>query len=148
MLLYSYAVTLGEVPNEVSLTLNISDCPFKCEGCHSKHLQEPLGVELTLDKLRNLIDKNKGITVVTFMGGDQCKEDLTYFLAWIKTQELKTCLYTGATNVSNKILNKLDFIKYGKYVEKLGGLESPGTNQMFLEVSTGKILNEWFQKRY
>jgi len=30
-----YAVTLAEVPEEISLTITISNCAFRCHGCHS-----------------------------------------------------------------------------------------------------------------
>lgn len=33
------AVTLEEVPNEISLTLSISNCRFRCHSCHSAYLQ-------------------------------------------------------------------------------------------------------------
>lgn len=38
-----YDIVFQEVPGEVSLALNISNCPFKCEGCHSPHLRENIG---------------------------------------------------------------------------------------------------------
>ena len=34
-----YAVTLEEVPTEISLTISISNCRFRCHGCHSAYLQ-------------------------------------------------------------------------------------------------------------
>ncbi len=33
------AVTLAEVPEEISLTLSISNCIYHCRGCHSQYLQ-------------------------------------------------------------------------------------------------------------
>ena len=30
-----YAVTMEEVPMEISLTISISNCRFRCHGCHS-----------------------------------------------------------------------------------------------------------------
>lgn len=36
MLKYSnYEVTFAEVPDEISLTLNLTNCPYMCENCHS-----------------------------------------------------------------------------------------------------------------
>lgn len=32
------AVTLEEVPTEISLTLSVSNCHFRCRGYHSAHL--------------------------------------------------------------------------------------------------------------
>ena len=40
-------VTFSEVPDEISLCINISNCPHRCKGCHSPYLQEDVGYELT-----------------------------------------------------------------------------------------------------
>ena len=52
----SYAVVMQEVPNEISLAINISDCPYRCKGCHSQYLWEYTGAYLTnnLEKLLNM----------------------------------------------------------------------------------------------
>ena len=40
------AVTLEEVPTEISLTISISNCRFRCHGCHSASLQQDVGKPL------------------------------------------------------------------------------------------------------
>lgn len=40
------AVTLAEVPHEVCLTISISNCAFRCHGCHSPYLQQDVGEPL------------------------------------------------------------------------------------------------------
>lgn len=67
---YNAMVVFEEIPNEITLAINLSNCPCHCKGCHSKFLWEDVGTELTLDELNRLIDKNDGITTVCFMGGD------------------------------------------------------------------------------
>lgn len=37
------AVTLAEVPREISLTLTISNCVNRCHGCHSPYLRKDIG---------------------------------------------------------------------------------------------------------
>ena len=77
MLKYSETeVTFREVPDEISLVINITNCPYHCPGCHSKHLWEDTGERLTPDKLCDLIDNNEGISCVCFMGGDSDLEEL------------------------------------------------------------------------
>ena len=44
-----YAVTLEEVPTEISLTISISNCRFRCHGCHSAYLQQDIGKPLLPD---------------------------------------------------------------------------------------------------
>ena len=52
------AVTFEEIPDEVTLAINISNCQNHCEGCHSPWLREDVGEELTPEVLNGLIDKN------------------------------------------------------------------------------------------
>ena len=37
------AVTLAEVPREISLTMTISNCANRCHGCHSPYLRKDIG---------------------------------------------------------------------------------------------------------
>ncbi len=55
-------VTFAEIPDEISLCINISNCPIRCKGCHSQHLWKDIGEPLTESSLRLLIEKNIGIT--------------------------------------------------------------------------------------
>ena len=48
-------VTFAEVPNEISLCINISNCPCHCINCHSSYLAEDIGEPLNLDNLVKLI---------------------------------------------------------------------------------------------
>lgn len=41
-------VTFREIPDEITLCINISGCPNHCEGCHSSYLAEDIGTKLTL----------------------------------------------------------------------------------------------------
>ena len=63
-------VCFSEVPDEITLAINISGCPIRCSNCHSKYLWEDVGESLNRDSLHNLIEKNKGISCLAFMGGD------------------------------------------------------------------------------
>ena len=70
------AITFAEFPNEVSLCINISNCPCCCDGCHSPYLSKDIGEVLSLERLQGLIESNKGITLVGFMGGDSDPEEV------------------------------------------------------------------------
>lgn len=62
------AVTLAEVPEEISLTLSISNCRFCCHGCHSPYLQNDIGRPLLPD-LDTLVRRyERLITCVCLMG--------------------------------------------------------------------------------
>ena len=65
-----FKVTFSEVPDEISLCINLSGCPHKCKGCHSEYLQQDIGTVLTTQMLDKIIESNSGVTCVCFMGGD------------------------------------------------------------------------------
>lgn len=67
-------VVFREIPDEITLAINISGCPNHCEGCHSSYLAHDIGTELSFNELLRLISINPGITCIAFMGGDQDPE--------------------------------------------------------------------------
>ena len=128
-------VTFSEIPNEISLCVNISGCPIHCEGCHSKYLWEDIGKPLTIKAINTLIKKNEGITCLCLMGGDQDEKKIVEICKHIKSNyfldnnpsDLKTAWYSGKHNFSPLIqanLQYFDYIKLGPYVETLGPLTS------------------------
>lgn len=135
-------VVFTEVPNEISLAINITGCTIHCKGCHSQWLWSNKGKELTKDELTNLIEKNKGITTVLFMGGDNFIEQLTEYARDIKCHypNLKVAWYSGRQELSKEIdLKNFDAIKLGGYNESLGPLNCPTTNQRFYKIIEGKM---------
>ena len=67
----NYDIVFQEIPGEVTLALNLSNCPNRCSGCHSPYLQNEIGDFLTEEVLSNLLATYKGgITCICFMGGD------------------------------------------------------------------------------
>lgn len=131
-----YSVVFQEVPDEVTLAINISGCPHKCEGCHSKYLWEYEGNYIS-DDIDILIEKYKGlITCVCFMGGDQNLQELLELIIKVHQHKLKAALYTGVdvlNNLSIRILGNLDYCKIGHYDQACGGLDSKNTNQRMLK---------------
>lgn len=144
-------VTFSEVPNEISLCINISGCPNRCPGCHSPELWEDIGTELTKESLKDLIDKNKGITCVCFMGGDAHPEVVNELAKFVKQlpDSLLTCWYSGQETLTELIdLKYWDFIKLGPYIEEKGGLDNPNTNQKFYEVVMTREVDKNFNPIY
>ena len=141
---YNYDIVAQEIPDELTLALNISGCPQKCEGCHSPWLWKDEGLELSEHFLKLLIDKYLGdITCVCFMGGDQSPEQINSLAGYIKEvyPAIKTAWYSGFNEIHSAIsLNNFDFIKIGKYIPSKGGLRSANTNQIFYRVLNGKDL--------
>lgn len=143
-----FDVVFQEVPNEISLCFSISGCKIQCKDCHSPKLWNvDNGEELTLTKFSEfLIRYEHYATCVLFMGGEWFEEELCLMLQLAKRKGFKTCLYTGLDDVSEVLKSELTWLKVGKWVSALGGLNSPQTNQKFIEVKTNKILNDLFIK--
>lgn len=128
-------VTFSEVPDEVTLCINITNCPYKCEGCHSPQLREDIGKILDEEAIESLIAYNPGITCISFMGGDLEPLEINKLCAFVHSKGLKTCWYSGNNVLNSSIeLKNLNYIKIGPYIKSLGGLDSVITNQKFYEV--------------
>lgn len=147
MKIYNYDIVLQEVPDEISLCITVCGCDVKCKGCHSEHIwNENSGYTFTIKDFETLLDKYKDyITCVVFMGGEW-DNDLSRMLLYAKSQDLKTCLYTGKNKISMIHSALLTYVKLGRYIKELGGLESPKTNQLFYNLKTNELLNYKFLK--
>ena len=135
-----YAITFREFLNEIALCINISNCSFHCKGCHSPELWEDIGTELTIQELSKLINSNKGITCIGFMGG--IPEKVNTLACYIYFEhKLKVGWYWGGNNIPKEINTQwFDYIKVGPYIKELGGLDNPNTNQKFY--AKGKHLHK------
>lgn len=130
-------IVFQEVPDEISLAINITGCPCNCGGCHSPYLAEDTGEILSEKALSALIGANPGITCVCFMGGDAYKQEIIDLFRFVKEQYgLKTCWYSGREmDYGYRGLRYLDFIKVGPYIKEKGPLNSPTTNQKFFKIT-------------
>ncbi len=142
----SYDIVFREVPGEVTLALNISNCPNRCKGCHSPHLMEDRGEILDEAALAWLLEKyGNAITCICFMGGD-CDprevERLSACVREISGRRIKTAWYSGRRDLPEGCdLQRFDFIKLGSYMEQFGGLDSPSTNQRFYRIENGTMVD-------
>ena len=144
-------VVFQEVPNEITLAINISGCPCNCRGCHSSYLAEDIGEPLDLQHLTNLIDSNKGISCVCIMGGDANPSKVDDIAQDIKEYypELKVGWYSGRQELSKEIeLKWFDYIKLGPYIPVRGPLDNPYTNQKFYKVVNGMLEDITYKFRH
>ena len=165
----SFDIVFQEIPGEVTLALNLSNCPCHCPGCHSQHLWEDIGEPLDEELLDSLISRYKGlITCVCFMGGDADPAEVLRLAEYIHRpattdqlpttndqrpttndqRPIKTAWYSGRPALpeclsANRSVSTMacpcdalsgialpfDYVKLGPYIEELGGLKSPDTNQ-------------------
>lgn len=139
------AIGLQEIPNEVSLVINIANCPFKCKGCNTKHLWEDSGELLSYENLEMLIDSTiQDITCVLFMGGDIAPDEINELAAYIRNHypDLKIGWYSGGETITVFTeYQNFDYLKFGPFIKKLGPLSSPKTNQRLYKVEGGVLRN-------
>ena len=161
MLRYAdYDIVFQEIPDEVTLAINLSNCPNHCKGCHSAYLMEDVGEPLTEESLSTLLGKyGKAITCVCFMGGDLSAiqitvnlhfqyiaaspaevEQLAAFLHKQTITPVKVGWYSGKSKLPEHFdVSHFQYIKLGPYIESLGGLKSETTNQRLYHIENGII---------
>lgn len=140
MLRYAnYCMTFREVPDEISLCINISGCKIRCMGCHSRYLWDEIGQYLDVSALKSLIGIHNGISCVCLMGGDHEFESILELGKAIKKFGLKAAWYSGKDILEDEALEVFDYIKLGRFIESLGGLDSPVTNQKMLKIEKDRI---------
>ena len=138
-------IVFQELPDEVTLAVNLSGCPCRCPGCHSTHLWGDGGCELTDEALDSLIEQQRhDITAVSFMGGDAAPLEVNRLAKHIRQRfpHLHTSWWSGRTILSPKVdLGNFDYIKLGPYLAHLGGLRSPRTNQRLYRVKDDTLFD-------
>lgn len=141
-------IVFQETPGEISISFSIVGCKLQCPGCHSSELWDSSnGTELTFDLFESILDKYKDLaTCVLFLGGEWEPDALIRLLKYSKSKGLKTCLYTGELGVETEIFSNLDYLKTGRWIRSLGGLDSTTTNQKYIDCKTGENLNHLFRK--
>lgn len=142
---YSYPQqTFQEVPGEITLALSISGCPLRCKNCHSKETYpSDFGTELTEQEIDKLLLKFKHTSCILFYGGEWEMDRLIELIEYVKSKGLFVCLYSGMNleDFSDDFIERLDFIKVGRYRERKGNLRSPTTNQRFYAIEYGKLVD-------
>lgn len=151
---YNYDVVFQEIPGEVTLAVNITNCPFRCKGCHSPHLRQDIGGALDEACIGSLMDKYaSGITCFCFMGGDVAPERVADLAGFIRMNypEIKTAWYSGCAKLPDGFgYRNFQFIKLGAYVEELGNLKNQTCNQRLFEIGHDGAMKDvsfLFQKR-
>ena len=136
------SIGFREVPDEISLLINITNCPCRCVGCHSPELWEDAGKLLDLNSLKALLLNYAGrakspITCITFLGDGGNLPDLGKLVEYCHKKGFLTCIYTGSTGVYEAVIHSnktLDYIKVGRYMKDMGPLDTPNSNQRFYRI--------------
>jgi anaerobic ribonucleoside-triphosphate reductase activating protein len=147
-------IVFQEIPDEVTLAINISGCPCHCPGCHSHYLWEDIGLPLNTDAIDAFVSEyGRNITCIAFMGGDGDPKGVDMLAQYIHEEhpQYKVAWYSGRVRITSAV-NKTDFdyIKVGPYLKHLGPLKQPTTNQrLYRQNDTGEfedITSRFWQK--
>lgn len=139
-------VVFQEIPDEVTLAINISNCPCHCPGCHSSYLAEDIGEVLDEAAIDKFVEQySSDITCIAFMGGDAEPENLSELALYLRRKhpQLKVAWYSGRLRIPSAIdKNRYDFIKVGPYIRHLGPLSKPTTNQRLYRILPDGTMND------
>ena len=147
-------VVFQEIPDEVTLAINISNCPCHCPGCHSHYLWEDIGLSLDTEAIDAFVHQyGKDITCLAFMGGDCDPKGINQLAQYIHEEypQYKVGWYSGRLRIPSSVKKTdFDYIKVGPYIRHLGPLKKPTTNQrLYRQNNTGTFddITERFWKR-
>ena len=124
-------IVLEEIPDRVTLAVEISNCRGSCPGCHSPFLQRDLGEELTPKVIDRLIADNFGVNCFLLLGEGSDSEALLGVAAHLKAAHpgIERAVYSGRAQVEPALYEAFDYVKVGPYIAELGPLNAPTTNQ-------------------
>ena len=115
-------IVFQEIPDEVTLAVNISNCPCHCPG-----------LPLDTDAIDDFAHKfGSDITCIAFMGGDNDPKGLNVLAQYIHEEhpQFKVAWYSGRLRIPSLVCKTdFDYIKIGPYIRHLGPLNNPTTNQ-------------------
>ena len=126
-------VVFQEIPDEVTLAINISNGPCRCPGCHSHYLWDDIGLPLDANAIDDFIEEyGRDITCIAFMGGDAEPVAVDQLAQYIHEEhpEFHVAWYSGRLRIPSTVTRTdFDYIKVGPYIRHLGPLKSSTTNQ-------------------
>lgn len=144
-------ITFNELPDKMAYAIELGACKQFCVGCHSPELQnEDVDLTSLLDILEEAQDAvDAGANAIVVMGGTNNKH-ITHESLIALLRDLAfiapTGLYSGSDDEEQDkmiaVEGQCTWLKTGPYVDALGGLESPRTNQRFYYISQSYNLDK------
>ena len=131
-------IVFQEIPDEVTLAINISNCPCRCPGCHSRYLWEDIGLPLDTTAIDDFVEQyGTDITCIAFMGGDGDPRGVGQLAEYIHEEhpQFHVAWYSGRIRIPSVVsVTDFDYIKIGPYIRHLGPLKEPTTNQRLYRI--------------
>ena len=143
-------VVFQEIPDEVTLAINISGCPCRCPGCHSRYLWDDTGDPLTPEAIDGFLGQYGGnITCLALMGGDGDPLAVEALARYIHEHHnrYRVAWYSGRIRIPSAVhKTDFDYIKIGPYIRHLGPLSKPTTNQRLYRILPGGEMQDITQR--
>lgn len=143
---HNFDVVFAEIPGETTLAINLTGCPNRCPGCHSPHLQADAGEVLDERALRALLERyGRAVTCVCFMGGDAAPLEIVRLAGIVRRMlpGLRVGWYSGRQELPEGVAPQaFDYLKLGPWIEALGPLSSPATNQRLYRVAADGTMTD------
>lgn len=124
-------VVLEEIPDRITLAVEISNCQGCCVGCHSPFLKNDVGEELTPSVVDRLISDNFGVNCFLLLGEGNDLDAVLGIAAHVRKRwpGIEVALYSGRVEVEKELYDAFDYVKVGPYIAEYGPLNSKTTNQ-------------------
>ena len=129
------SVVMEEIPDRVTLAVDISNCRGHCVGCHSPFLKEDSGEPLTEEVISALVRDNFGVDCFLFLGEGRDPETLVRLAGHVRSLGLVPALYSGRPEVEDNLWQAFDYVKVGPYLPECGPLNERTTNQRLYRFS-------------
>lgn len=129
------SVVIEEIPDRVTLAVDISNCQGNCIGCHSPFLKSDVGEPLTESVIDELIAGNYGVDCFLFLGEGNDLQALLKLADHVRSKGIEVALYSGRKDVEKEIWMTFDYVKIGPYMEHFGPLNARTTNQRLYKVT-------------
>jgi anaerobic ribonucleoside-triphosphate reductase activating protein len=138
-----------EIPDQISINIYVQGCKNNCLGCQNPELKEfDIGTNINQYTIIDIIESKPIGNWICWLGGDATyqPDDFIIFNQIFKSLNKKICLYTGRyfTDIKNMI-EDVDLVVDGPWVEELGGVNSENTNQ---KVYFKNKNNEWINIKF
>ena len=137
---FDSAIVFAEIPDMITIAVDITNCPHHCEGCHSPYLQKDIGKILDNKAIDDIISKNAYTDCFCMMGGDSDHKAVADVAAYIHSRypSIKVGMYSGDDALDPALVASLDYYKVGHYDAAAGPLNKETTNQRLYRISFGK----------
>ena len=112
------SVVIEEIPDRVTLAVDISNCQGNCVGCHSPFLKEDVGEELTNEIIDKLVADNYGVNCFLFLGEGNDPATLISLADHVREIGLSPALYSGRRDVERALYMTFDYVSQDRSLHR------------------------------